>query len=133
MWATWKHLSARRVFGRPRAPSSPRPRLAPPQFWSAGLKFAKASSGELATLGGEIVDKYLCSSAEFQVNLPSKLSAPFAKKASEGGYEWKHGMFGDASSGQLGEIYSLVMRDTFARFKCAEPMRLLCGAGRPHA
>jgi hypothetical protein len=89
-------------------------------FWAAAQKFSKAEGADLAKLGAEIVDKYLCSSAEFQVNLPSNLAAPFSKASAQGSYEWKHGMFGDTNQGQLGEIYRLIMRDTFARFKYSD-------------
>jgi hypothetical protein len=89
-------------------------------FWAAYRDFAAAEGDDVAKQGAEIVDKFLCGSAEMQVNLPSALFAPFSKKSSEGDYEWKSGMFGDETSGQVGEIYRLIRNDTFSRFKFSD-------------
>lgn len=90
-------------------------------FWAACQKFAKASADDqLARLGAEIVDKFLCAEAEMQVNLPSALSKPFAASSSKGSYTWSKGMFGAQGSGQLGEIYKLIRNDTFNRFKFSD-------------
>ena len=89
-------------------------------FWAAAQKFATAEGDEVAKQGAEIIDKFLCATAEMQVNLPSALSVPFAKASGKGEYTWAKGMFGTESSGQVGEIYKLIRNDTFARFKYSD-------------
>jgi len=91
------------------------------RFWMEVRDFNETvASGVLEktvkSIGGRIIDMYLCSTAESQVNLPNDLLRKFAAKAAEGEYHYSGSMFNEASA----EIYKMMRTDTFMRFKVSD-------------
>jgi len=71
---------------------------------------------ERETLGKQIIDTFLCKTAESLVNLPASLLSQFAEPSATGGYKYSATIFDAAST----EIYSMIQRDTFERFTLSD-------------
>ena len=86
-------------------------------FWTDVKKFSGLTAvDELQTAGGNIIDQYLCSSAETMVNLPSKMLAAYSQKSSKGEYTYTADMFANEAL----EIKKMVEKDTFNRFRLSD-------------
>ncbi|GMI08839.1 hypothetical protein TrRE_jg2152 [Triparma retinervis] len=79
------------------------------QFWVAVNNFKKDVSQEAAK---ELYDKYISESAELQVNVPGKMRKEVNKLITGEGT-----VGADIFDGSQDEIYKLMVRDNFARFK----------------
>ncbi len=81
----------------------------------AELEETIVTESRLEKLGASVIDTFLCADADSLVNLPSSMMAKYAQPSASGIYSYTSTMFDE----QAHEIFHLIQKDTFSRFKCA--------------
>jgi hypothetical protein len=82
-------------------------------FWRDARSYRAAPD---QSSGAAVIDTYLCASAELMVNLPAEIAKPFKSSSSVGQYAYTAELFDTA----VAEIYAMIKRDTFSRFKLSD-------------